>query len=611
MANIDAKNIKFDTIIKAASEAFATLPERISSDVDLLLSGFSNVTVLPKMSAREQKALNEVIDFLAPNKLGGKNRKFDYGDLSQVVEALKKDPQIASQINTAIWNTAYSTAESHVPNGLFSRIIRRIAYHKAEKNVYDNYSTYYAQGEKIAEQRIVGEIQGSLDAMGVDKKNNQPDNISRNISLAEMERFKVNLKILDNYYEKAIESTKVIRSVSVPENGLSAQMLENLKEGKLPNNDSSRKIPFVPSKSNLLYATDAQLVEFGIPQNQVSAYREKSEFYYDRQTDSLIHRGKEPQIKPDGTAEFTWGQKNRNGSYDQYGYYHVPSWQHVHDLQKVEGEKLDRYTNWRGNSNLTLEKIASLGKVFGQEPESFEGKYSLEGKRVYRLKDAQYVAIGEKTGKTDAKGKEIYAWHRANPSEMLDLKKYDQYNEWQAVYKNKLEKADCKTIADLGIDSKFLKKYDYYLKKDAQGNNAELIFHSKKDFTQGAISIKDLAKQKYRSLNSEEASNLAKIRSEEATTELKLSRIDPTDDQYKSMLAGYDTKKIKFFAGLQGEIIAQYMADGKLITAVNYGNKAVFNNAQALDRKSWVLGQDFVAEIEKLNKQEKAAIAKS
>lgn len=616
MAKQETTNIK--TIAnQAASAVMAKLPEiNVNAEtVDLFFSNLTANNFLSQMSPREKKALNEIIDLLDPKKLGGEDRNFDQRDLNQIATALLKDPQIACQINAGIWNTAYSTAESYVPDGLFSGLIRRIAYRHAEKNVRSNYGTYYAQGEQVAKQRIEGEVKGSLDELGVNPKDRKEDNVSRNLSLAEIEQFKVNLEILNNYVEKAIVKSKVIQSVSVPENGINAEVLEELKEGKLPNNDSERKIPFVPSKSNLLYASDAQLIEFGIPKEQLSAYRKGNEFYYDRQTDSLIYRTKEPQLKKDGTEDIVWAQKSRNGSRDQYGYYQAPSWKSVSDLAKVETEKLDRYTQWQGRSNLTLEKIESLGKVFGQQAESFEGKYSLEGKRVYRVKDAQgkdYVAIGEKDkeGKKDEKGNDLYTWHKANPSEMLDIKKLDQYNDWQKTHKNELERVDCKTIAELGINTKYLTAYDFYFKKDAAGKNSELIFVSKTNSYQGIMAIDALVKQQYpnlpphRNLNAEESSKVAKVRSEESDVESRVTRIDPTVEPYKSMCAGYDKQKMQFFLGTEGQIIAQYEHEGKLITAVNYGSKEVFSEGKALDRNSWVMAEDFKQDIEKLKKAE-------
>lgn len=173
----------------------------------------------PDLSPQQRDAAERMRTMLEPNKLGGNDRTFNFGDVDAVTNGLLQDSRglgrrAAQQLRAEGQPRKANLVEKAMngERGLFKRIARNQVYQQAPG-------------------QIRGELNRGLQDARVDPNTRQaPDRTPRNLTFSEIEQFQRDAKVMQDYQQQL--SKRLGLDVQFP-GGVSQASIDHLLSGDL------------------------------------------------------------------------------------------------------------------------------------------------------------------------------------------------------------------------------------------------------------------------------------------------------------------------------------------------------------------------------------------
>ncbi len=173
----------------------------------------------PDLSPQQREAAERMRTMLEPNKLGGQDRTFNFGDVDAVTNGLLQDSsglgrRAAQQLRSQGQSRKANLVERAMngERGLFKRIARNQVYQQAPG-------------------QIRSELSRGLQEARVDPNTRQaPDRTPRNLSFNEIEQFQRDAKVMQDYQQQL--SKRLGLDVQFP-GGVSQASIDHLLSGAL------------------------------------------------------------------------------------------------------------------------------------------------------------------------------------------------------------------------------------------------------------------------------------------------------------------------------------------------------------------------------------------
>ncbi|MCB9650269.1 MAG: hypothetical protein H6730_27325 [Deltaproteobacteria bacterium] len=173
----------------------------------------------PKLTPEQRQAAEAVRDMLGPDKLGGADRTFNYGDVSAVTQGLLRDRQgLSQQVRQQLEAEGRPLKARIASNSLTRRqgpIRRRVA-----QEVYQQ-----------AAPQIRGQVNQGLAEARVDPGTAAaPDPTPRNLTFGEVESFERNARVLQRMQAETEQRLGI--QIDFPQ-GMSQDAIQHMLDGKL------------------------------------------------------------------------------------------------------------------------------------------------------------------------------------------------------------------------------------------------------------------------------------------------------------------------------------------------------------------------------------------
>lgn len=210
-------------IARAAADTYGPL-YTAAADAGARILGNVRSTLAPviealntPLTAEERAAAQTVETLLAPNKLGGRDGRFNHDDLDAVVGALMRDrPGLRATVVASLRREGSSDAD------LVDRALR------GERGIIASIARGRVEAE--APGRIRAEIAAGLTKGGVRPRASAADATPRNLTFAELRRFEAALETLRGRQERVRRQLGI--EVSFPD-GPSLEAMRFLLEGRV------------------------------------------------------------------------------------------------------------------------------------------------------------------------------------------------------------------------------------------------------------------------------------------------------------------------------------------------------------------------------------------
>ncbi|MEQ8276700.1 MAG: hypothetical protein RMA76_15225 [Deltaproteobacteria bacterium] len=175
--------------------------------------------VKPELSAQEREAAERMRTMLEPNKLGGADKTFNYGDVDAVTQGLLRDSRglgrrAAQQLNAEgkPFQARLAQAGMNGERGPLKRIARNKVYQQAPG-------------------QIRGELSRGLQDARIDPNTrNAPDHTPRNLTFSEVEQFQRDAQVMQSYQKQL--SQRLGLDIQFP-GGVSQASIDHLLSGAL------------------------------------------------------------------------------------------------------------------------------------------------------------------------------------------------------------------------------------------------------------------------------------------------------------------------------------------------------------------------------------------